>query len=139
MGESQFSYKPSYGPSNRLVWNMPIEALYRSINPYGWPQLVLTCCGKDYLGRENNYAYGCTTVPVVPERHEKYVRMFGFIPDSLFKRFMSWFTGNFADYIDSPKILASAEGRGVTKVKAEGLIKVVFQVTIRNLDKYGYY
>jgi len=113
--------------------------LFRSVNPYGWPQLTITCGGKDFLGRENNYAYGCTHIPTIPGRHEKYVRMFAPVSSSWLTRLIAWVMGNFAEYIDAPKTLAEAEGREVTRVRAEGVVKVVFQVTIRNLDKYGYY
>ncbi len=121
------------------MWNFPIEVVYRSLNPYGWPQLVLTCSGKDFLGRENNYAYGCTHIPTIPGRHERLIRMFAPVSSSWLVRMLAWLSGTYAEYISAPKTLAEAEGREVTRVRAEGVVKVVFQVTLRNMDKYGYF
>jgi hypothetical protein len=44
-GESQHSFKGGYGAesSQRIVWNLEFEVTYRTMNPHGWPQLVLYC------------------------------------------------------------------------------------------------
>jgi B9 domain-containing protein 1 len=75
----------------------------------------------------------------MPGKHEKYIRMFAPVSSSWLTRLIAWVTGTFAEYIEAPKTLAEAEGREVTRVRAEGVVKIVFQVSIRNLDKYGYY
>ena len=38
-GQGQHSFKSAYGSlhSNRMVWNLPFEITYRSMNPHGWP------------------------------------------------------------------------------------------------------
>jgi hypothetical protein len=108
------------------------------MNPFGWPQLVIYCTGTDVFGREKIYAFGCVHVPTEPGKQVRYARMFCPVGNSIFSGFYGWLTGKSADYIDAPKIIASAEGREVTKVKAGGIIKIEFQVTQRNLNKFGY-
>ena len=38
-GQGQHAFKSGYGntTSNRMVWNLPFEATFRSMNPHGWP------------------------------------------------------------------------------------------------------
>lgn len=36
------------------------------------------------------------------------------------------------------KVVASAQGREVTEVKAMGTVTVLFQVTVRNMSSFGY-
>jgi len=113
--------------------------VYKSVNPHGWPQMMITCNGRDFLGRENNYAFGSVFVPTIPGSHERCMRMFTPVSSSWIARFVSWVTANFADYIDAPKTITETEGREVTRVKTEGFIKISFQVTLKNFEKFGYY
>jgi len=52
--------------NKKLVWNYPIDVTYASLNPFGWPQLVLTITGPDFFGRSVVRAYGCVHVPAFP-------------------------------------------------------------------------
>ena len=38
-GQGQHAFKSSYGSvhAQRMVWNLPFEVTYRSMNPHGWP------------------------------------------------------------------------------------------------------
>ena len=82
--------------------------------------------------------YGSVHVPTTPGRHVRYVRMFSPLTSSIFGKFIGWFRGIQAEYKDAPNLIAKGEGREVTRVKSGGLVKVTFQVTQRNLQKYGY-
>ncbi len=42
------------------------------------------------------------------------------------------------EIINAPNVIASGDGREITRTKTEGTIKIVFQVTLRDMDKYGY-
>jgi B9 domain-containing protein 1 len=48
---------------------MPFECSLRSTNPYGWPQLVVTCAYPDFLGREVIKGYGVCHIPTTPGRY----------------------------------------------------------------------
>ena len=138
-GISQHSFKADSATySKRIVWNFPIEILYRSVNPHGWPQIVVVCSGHDYLGRENNQGYGVIHIPTTIGKHERYIKMFAPICSSWITRMAALITGTHAEYIDAPKTLADGEGREVTRVKAEGVVKVVFHVRLKGFEKFGY-
>ena len=72
-GAGQHSFKgvSVKGSSQRVVWNLPFEVTFRSMTPFGWPQLVLYCTAKDSDGVEFVRAYGCTHMPLEPGTHTK--------------------------------------------------------------------
>jgi hypothetical protein len=41
-------------------------------------------------------------------------------------------------FIDQPELIARAEGREVSKVKAGGKVIVTMHVTQRNMERHGY-
>ena len=72
-GAGQHSFKgvTCQNSSQRVVWNLPFEITYRSMNPYGWPQLVLYATEINSEGEEIVRAYGCTHMPIEPGTHKK--------------------------------------------------------------------
>ncbi|EKX46076.1 hypothetical protein GUITHDRAFT_108112 [Guillardia theta CCMP2712] len=66
----------SPGSDSRVVWNFPLELTFKSTNVYGWPQIVLTVHGTDFLNRDVIRGYGSVHIPVVPGAHEVEVPMF---------------------------------------------------------------
>lgn len=51
-----------------LVWNFPLDVTYKSTNAYGWPQLVVSVYGLDYMGRDVIKGYGCMHLPTCAGR-----------------------------------------------------------------------
>ena len=64
-------------------------------------------------------------VSILPKRHERYIRNFRPISNSLCIEFLGWLRGKKAEHIDAPKTLAKAEGRKVTRVRAMELLSRV--------------
>lgn len=54
---------PLTGPDYMLVWNFPLDVTYKSTNAFGWPQLVVSVYGLDFLGRDVIKGYGCMHIP----------------------------------------------------------------------------
>ena len=76
------------------VWNFPIDVTFRSTGAHGWPQIILSVYGNDLFGRSDMIiGYGAVHLPLVPGRHELYVRTFRPLASSLFGRFQSWCAG----------------------------------------------
>ena len=77
-GAGSHAFKCAYGQESKakINWNLPFEVTYRSMNPHGWPQLVIYCNQIDAMGEESCKAYGCTYVPIQPGVVQKTVRMF---------------------------------------------------------------
>lgn len=121
-----------------MVWNMPFEISYRSLNPFGWPQLVITCYSPNFLGREQILGYGVVHVPTQPGRHERTVHIFSPVTSSVMASILGFLDGKKAELKNAPKVIASGDGREITRTKSEGTIKIVFQVTLRDMDKFGY-
>ena len=117
---------------------MPFECSFRSLNPSGWPQIVITCVFPDFLGREVVKGYGVVHIPTTPGRHERLVQIFSPITSSVFLKVLGFLVGQRAEIINAPKVVASGDGREITRTKAEGAVKIVFNVTLRDLEKFGY-
>ncbi|XP_008580374.1 PREDICTED: B9 domain-containing protein 1 isoform X1 [Galeopterus variegatus] len=108
-GISQITSK-SQDVRQLLVWNFPIDVTFKSTNPYGWPQIVLSVYGLDMFGNDVVRGYGAVHVPFSPGRHKRTIPMF--VPESTSKlqKFTSWFMGRRPEYTD-PKVVAQGEGR----------------------------
>ena len=78
-GKGQYAFKGNANSQNgvkRLVWNLPFEVQFRSMNPHGWPQLVIYLAEKLSDGTDCVKAYGCGYVPIEGGTHEKMIRMY---------------------------------------------------------------
>ncbi|KAM5216268.1 B9 domain-containing protein 1 isoform 5-T6 [Hipposideros larvatus] len=108
-GISQITSK-SQDVRQALVWNFPIDVTFKSTNPYGWPQIVLSVYGPDVFGNDVVRGYGAMHVPFSPGRHKRTIPMF--VPESasMLQKFTSWFMGRRPEYTD-PKAVAQGEGR----------------------------
>jgi B9 domain-containing protein 1 len=96
-GKSQYSFKGE-GNFDYMVWNMPFELSFKSRNPYGWPQIVITCSSANLLGRETLKGYGVVHVPTQPGRHERNVHIFSPISSSFLFDFLGVLVGKKAEY-----------------------------------------
>ncbi|XP_071976031.1 B9 domain-containing protein 1 isoform X1 [Engystomops pustulosus] len=124
--------------SNRsIVWNFPIEITFKSTNPYGWPQIVVSIYGPDVFGNDVVRGYGAVHLPFTPGRHKKTIPVF--VPDSSSKlqKFTSWITGHRPEFTD-PKVVAHGDGREVTRVRSQGSLTLSFSVVTKDLKKLGY-
>ncbi|XP_062359650.1 B9 domain-containing protein 1 [Cinclus cinclus] len=135
-GISQITSKSSVSPTT-LVWNFPIDITFKSTNPFGWPQIVLSVYGPDFFGHDVVRGYGAVHVPFVPGRHKRTIAMF--VPESTsrLQQLTSWFTGRRPEFTD-PKVVAQGEGREVTRVRSQGFVTISFNVMTKDLHKLGY-
>ncbi|XP_040212367.1 B9 domain-containing protein 1 [Rana temporaria] len=120
-----------------IVWNFPIEITFKSTNPFGWPQIVVSVYGPDVFGNDIVRGYGAVHLPFTPGRHKKTIPVF--VPESSSKlqKFTSWFTGRRAEFTD-PKVVAQGDGREVTRVRSQGFLTLSFNVVTKDLKKLGY-
>ncbi|XP_059572904.1 B9 domain-containing protein 1 [Alligator mississippiensis] len=135
-GISQITSK-SGDAQQTLVWNFPIDITFKSTNPYGWPQIVLSVYGPDVFGNDVVRGYGAVHVPFTPGRHERTIAMF--VPESTSKlqKFTSWLTGRRPEFTD-PRVVAQGEGREVTRVRSQGFVTISFNVVTKDMKKLGY-
>nr|XP_054762522.1 B9 domain-containing protein 1-like [Lytechinus pictus] len=135
-GISQVCKKNVYG-NQYFVWNFPLDVTFKSTNPYGWPQLVLSVYGLDAFGTAVVRGYGAVHIPITPGRHSRVVPMFVPEASSRFQKFLGWFMGRRPEYVDT-NVVARGEGREVTRVRSQGSIKCQFNIITRDMKKLGY-
>eukprot|EP00727_Mastigamoeba_balamuthi_P005822 m51a1_g186 putative b9 domain-containing protein 1 (180) ;mRNA; f:603835-604613 len=135
-GVTQTSSTSATAPP-RAVWNHPLELLLSSTNAYGWPQLVLTVLGPDFLGRDVVRGYGCARVPIASGRYQRSVQLWAPQPASFAEWVLGIVLARRTEYLD-PKFVARGPGREVTRVCSYGSVNVVFDVTTRNMAAFGF-
>ncbi|KAM4716999.1 B9 domain-containing protein 1 isoform 2-T2 [Anableps anableps] len=96
--------------SHRLIWNFPLETTFKSTNPSGWPQLVVSVYGPDVFGNDVVRGYGATHIPFTPGQHTRTIPMFVPEPTWRLQKFTGWLLGRRPEYTD-PKVVAQGEGR----------------------------
>ena len=141
-GETQYSCKGE-GLYNHHSYSQHFEISYRSINPFGWPQLVLNCFSVDNNGNETVKGYGCVHVPTSTGRHERRVNIFHATEN--FNIWSKFFGNNLCgcgnqqnnEISNTPKVISSGQGREISRATCEGWINVVFQVAFRDIEKFG--
>lgn len=136
-GQSQYACLGE-GSTCYFVWNMPFDIRLNCENPENWPQLVISCFGPDYFGREILKAYGTCYFPTTTGAHERTLSMFSPISSYSLIDVLSFLYGEKAELINAPKILASGEGREILRCKSEGSIKIKFDVQCLNMEKEGF-
>ncbi|XP_075035358.1 B9 domain-containing protein 1 [Mixophyes fleayi] len=120
-----------------LVWNFPVEITFKSTNPYGWPQMVVSVYGPDVFGNDVVRGYGAVHLPLTPGRHKRTIPMFVPESSSRLQKFTSWFTGRRPEFTD-PKVVAQGDGREVTRVRSQGFLTLSFNVVTKDMKKLGY-
>nr|CAD7392222.1 unnamed protein product [Timema cristinae] len=106
-GISQIS-KCSGDERQIFIWNFPLEVTFKSTNPHGWPQMIISVYGLDVFGNDVVRGYGLCHLPISPGQLPM------FVPESssLVQKLSCWLTGRRPEYVD-PRILAQGEGREV--------------------------
>ncbi|KAK3925628.1 B9 domain-containing protein 1 [Frankliniella fusca] len=120
-----------------FVWNFPLEVTFKSTNPFGWPQLIISCYGLDTFGNDVVRGYGICHLPSSAGHHYKTIPMFVPESTSLLQKMTAWLTGRRPEYVD-PRVLAQGEGREVTRVRSQGHVRVSFNVVTKDLQSLGY-
>jgi len=121
-----------------FVWNFPLDVTFKSTNPFGWPQLVVSCYGQDSVrGYDVVRGYGSVYVPVSPGSHTCDIPMFVPESSSAFQKFTGWISGRRPEFVD-PQVVAQGEGREVTRVRSQGRLRVKFNIITRDMKKLGY-
>ncbi|KNE58883.1 hypothetical protein AMAG_04421 [Allomyces macrogynus ATCC 38327] len=103
----------------------------------GGPQVVVAVYGLDLAGRDVLVGDATVRVPRHPGRHVLYAPLFVPLASSPLNQFLSWITGRRPDFVD-PFLVARSEGRQVTRVWSNGTIKLVLDVFLKDMGKFGY-
>lgn len=144
-GISQISRRRLFIPEDsdrtgEFVWNLPVDCSFRSYNPNGWPQLVLSVYYFDTFGQDVILGYGCLHLPVTNRLPSMYKRkMIIYAPESssLTRKLFSWLTGRKPELINS-KLFANGDCRQALHMKSVGHIDIVMNATFKDMLTYGF-
>ncbi|XP_076334000.1 B9 domain-containing protein 1 isoform X2 [Tachypleus tridentatus] len=135
-GISQVTRK-SQDERQLFVWNFPLDITFKSTNPFGWPQIVISVYGPDIFGNDVVRGYGTVHIPLIPGHHRRRIPMFVPESSSLLQKFSSWLIGRRPEFVN-PRVVAQGEGRDVTRVRSQGYVNVTFNIVTKNMKKLGY-
>lgn len=49
---------------DKIIFNLPLEFMYKSTNPYGWPQIIFSLYGTNWWGKETSFGYARIHLPI---------------------------------------------------------------------------
>lgn len=136
-GITQVARRSNGRDQKHIVWNFPIDVAFKSSNAYGWPRITLGIYGLDLFGRDVVRGYGSLLIPTTPGRYTKNVQTYTPISGSACVRFTNWIAGTLPEYRDL-KFTAKSDGRAVTRVKTEGVVKIILNVTTKEMENFGF-
>ena len=119
-GISQISKQSDFNFDSRpCVWDFPLDIAFKSTNVYGWPSIILSVYGFDFLGRDVIRGYGSLVIPTIPgtylllTRYTLYVPLYAPQASTLFYQWYGWAMGRLPEFLDS-KFPAKIQGREST-------------------------
>ena len=116
------------------IWNYPIDIIYQSSKPSGWPQLIVAVYGENRFGNDTVVGYGAIHIPIQSGHHKINVPLFSRAPSNFLQRLQSWFSGSMPESI-SFGFIAGGESREIIKSESQGFITVTFDVVLSGLNK----
>ncbi|XP_066153528.1 B9 domain-containing protein 1 isoform X1 [Euwallacea fornicatus] len=117
--------------NDKVVFNFPIDVQFKSTNPFGWPQMVLTVYKEMTLE-----GYGRTHVPIKPGLHQLEVNLARPKASSLLGYIGSFF--GYQPELLQPKILASTDGNNLIRMENSGKALLSFYVVSQGFLRLGY-
>ncbi|GLV34472.1 B9d1 [Carabus blaptoides fortunei] len=116
---------------DKIVFNLPIDITYKSTNPYGWPQFVISVYSATTL-----QGYGRVHVPFQPGLHSLNVPLSKPAPTTYLGYFASFF--GYQPELVQASLLASGEGSHLIKMISNGHASLSMNVLIKGLQDMGY-
>ncbi|CAH0564428.1 unnamed protein product [Brassicogethes aeneus] len=116
---------------DKIVLNFPVEVQFKSTNPYGWPQLVLSV----YRGMQLE-GYGRTHIPLRPGSHSLEVNLSKPQASSLLGYIGSFF--GYQPELLQPKMLATTAGNNLIRMESNGTVLLSLNLISQGLQTLGY-
>jgi B9 domain-containing protein 1 len=121
------------GADHKCTWNYPIEVVFKSSKPFGWPQVICCVYGQNFLGAQIVVGYGLFHLPTSAGHHVFNVPLFARW-STVMQKIRSVVTGAMPELIRF-NFLAGGESREALKTESHGHIRVAFDVVISGLKK----
>lgn len=110
--------------------------MYRTLDIYGWPRIVMRFEGPDSSGDEIIKGYANTTIPVTPGNHDLYCHIFRPIQP----KFLGLVYGSQKvdeEKMVDPELVAKGFGREVSTVEHMGTLRISVNVSHKNFGVFG--
>ncbi|XP_055387740.1 B9 domain-containing protein 1 [Condylostylus longicornis] len=120
-----------------ITLNMPIEFVYKSTNPYGWPKLVFCVYGKNFWGAETSLGYALIHVPIFG--YKRKIKTPILIPrcSNLLAELSTWITGKNPE-LKNPEVIAEGIKTKGLQVESYGELVLSLQTMSRGSNRMGY-
>ncbi|KAJ8956725.1 hypothetical protein NQ318_014080 [Aromia moschata] len=116
---------------DKVVLNFPIEVQFKSTNPYGWPQIILSVYRNMHLE-----GYGRAHMPLKPGSHQLDVYLSKPQASSLLGYIGSFF--GYQPELLQPKMLATTAGNNLIRMESTGQAHVTVNVVTQEFQTLGY-
>eukprot|EP00483_Globobulimina_turgida_P001204 UN01206 len=120
-----------------FLWNYPFDLTFKSFNPTGWPQIIISVYTLNSWTSDDIVGYASVRIPIFPGRYVIEADLFRPVSSNWFSELVATFKGNKPEYFDTTFITQS-KNREITRVTSNGKVKVVFNVMTKNLKSFGY-
>eukprot|EP00483_Globobulimina_turgida_P000083 UN00083 len=120
-----------------FLWNYPFDLTFKSFNPSGWPQIIISVYSLNSWTSDDIVGYASIRIPIFPGRHVVEADLFRPVSSNWFSELVARLKGNKPEYFDTTFITQS-KNREITRVTSNGKIKVIFNVMTKNLKEFGY-
>jgi B9 domain-containing protein 1 len=121
---------------DQITFNMPMEATYKSTNPFGWPQVVFSLYGTNFWGLEKVRGYARLTVPLCGGVQTYTAPVI--LPKSVYilSAMLDWVLDRSPELRD-PKVLADGGKFKGLKTESYGELTVRLQTVSRGCRELG--
>ena len=102
---------------NAIAWNFPIEISFQSTSPHGWPRLVVSVYGLDFMGRDVVRGYASLLLPARPGGHTRYLKTYRPVSGSKFVWTVGWLMGTSPEYYNSKMAARGKTGGSKGRVR----------------------
>ncbi|GAB0095734.1 B9 domain-containing protein 1 [Sergentomyia squamirostris] len=118
-----------------VALNMPLEFTYKSTNPFGWPQIVVSLWGMNFWGNEVCRGYCRFHIPL-PQRNVRSSVLAPIItpkPMDFCSQFIGWFTDWSPELRDSSVLAHGNRSKGI-HTQSYGHLEASFDVLTRGSE-----
>ncbi|XP_055904422.1 B9 domain-containing protein 1 [Eupeodes corollae] len=118
--------------SDKIVFNLPFECVYRSCNPFGWPQILICIYAKNVWSVETTLGYCWVHLPIIgsgavntsqPIRIPKDTTIMG--------ELSTWITSKNAELKNPKVLLESYKNKDFLSMEKSGELKLSLQTLCR--------
>ncbi|ERL84415.1 B9 domain-containing protein 1 [Dendroctonus ponderosae] len=117
--------------NDKVVFNFPVDLQFKSTNPFGWPQMVISVYKEMRLE-----GYGRTHMPIKPGNHHLEVNLARPKASSLLGYLGTFF--GYQPQLLQPKLLASTAGSNLIRMETSGKAHMTFNIVSQGFLRLGY-